>query len=129
MIALRRFQELPRLDRILVVTAVGLVIAMGVTQVGSVRNRRYVRDMTSHLWDFATQQESYRYDHAVYAASQSELAAFTASPNLTLTINEATRDGWSASASHRGSTVRCDLFVGTAAPIGHAREEGLIECG
>ncbi len=129
MIALRRFQELSRLDRIIVVTPVGLVIAIGVTQVGSIRNRRYVRDLTSHLRDFATRQESYRYDHAVYAASQSELAAFTASPNLTLAIDEATADGWSGTASHREVTIRCDLFVGTAAPIGHAREEGVIECG
>ena len=47
---------------------------------------------------------------------------------VTLTINEATGGGWSATASQAQTPKKCYLFYGNASPIGTATEEGKITC-
>ena len=54
---------------------------------------------------------------------------YSSSANVTISVNEATILGWSATAEHSESLVQCNLFVGDASPVGAATLEGSLECG
>jgi hypothetical protein len=56
------------------------------------------------------------------------LKNYRPSAGVTLTINEATGGGWSATTTHDVSTKKCYLFYGSAAPVGTATQEGKINC-
>ena len=124
-----RLLDLPALETTVIVVVVALLIAVSIPFRGILRNRRYADELALHLTALATQQESYLYDHAVYAGNQRQLVVFVANSNLSVTVKEATSTGWSAVAAHGSAPVRCSIFVGNAAPVGGATHEGDIECG
>lgn len=75
-------------------------------------------------------QESYYYDHRVYAADVDALTGrgYRPGPEVRVVVHEATRAGWSATAAHRSAPVECALFVRDAAPVGSAAAAGAIVC-
>ena len=50
------------------------------------------------------------------------------SAKYSITVNEATPSGWSATAISVNTTQQCYLFSGAAAPVGTATVEGSISC-
>jgi hypothetical protein len=60
--------------------------------------------------------------------SLSAMANLTPTTGVTLTVDEATPMGWSATAASANTFQKCYLFVGTAAPVGSATIEGNISC-
>ena len=124
-----RLLDLTPLETAVIVVVVALFFAVAIPLRGILRNRRYVDELSFYLTALATQQESYLYDHAVYAGMQGQLVALVANPNVTVTVQEATSMGWSATAAHRSAPVQCSIFVGNAAPVGRATGEGDVECG
>ena len=124
-----RLLDLIPLETVVLVVGVALLFAVSMPLRSILRNRRYADELSVYLTAVATQQESYLYDHAAYAGTHGQLVALIANPNLTVTVQEATSTGWSAIAAHRSAPVQCSLFVGNAAPVGAAADEGDIECG
>ena len=113
-----------------VVTAVGVAFsAWSWPLVSALRSRDHVEAMENTLRNLAAQQESYLYDHATYAGRAVLLGAFDANQNVNVVMREATRAGWSATASHQKSLTECHLFVGSAAPVGPADQMGVPTCG
>ena len=86
--------------------------------------------MATDLRNFAMHEESYFYDRATYSGDVAtiETWGFQESPDVTITINEATLLGWSATATHNLHLVECYIFVGAAAPVGSATVEGSVSC-
>ncbi len=76
--------------------------------------KAYVSAMKSDLRNLASAEEAYYADHKTYVASKSDLD-YTTSVGVSIHI-VATADGWSGSAIHRGTTVRCVIFVGDVEP-------------
>ncbi len=124
-----RLLDFTPLETAVIVVVVALLFAVSIPLRGILRNRRYADELSVYLTALATQQESYLYDHAAYAGMHGQLVALVANPNLTVTVQEATSTGWSAIAAHRSGPVQCSLFVGNAAPVGAATDEGDVECG
>jgi hypothetical protein len=108
-----------------------LLVLVVAEQIDGMRERRRKAEMQSALTSFALAQESYFHDHAVYGDDLISFAdrGFVVSPEATIVVNEATAVGWSATASHSGTVVRCFLYVRVAAPVGVADREGAIRCG
>ena len=48
------------------------------------------------------------------------LSYFNATPDVTLEISAATRDGWKAVARHQKTRAECRIAMGTAVPPGEA---------
>lgn len=117
-------------ELMVVVVIVGLLAAIAGPQFANARERTYVAVMTTNLRNFATAEESYFYDFATYSGDAADVQARGAelSKDVTLTINEATLSGWSATATHIGTPVKCYMFMGSAAPVGAATAEGVIAC-
>lgn len=117
-------------ELLIIVLAVGLLAAVGSGELASWRERELARTMRSDLLRFAAAQESYYYDRRVYAADPAavQVTGFKPSAGVRLHVHEATLAGWSATATHADTHVRCFLFVRTAAPVGSATVAGTVHC-
>ena len=117
-------------ELLLVVTIIGLLSTIAMPRLKHVRDRALIATMKRDLRTFAMHQESHYYDRASYTDDLAALTAagYSPSPDVTISVNEATVLGWSATAEHSGSMVECYLFVGDASPLGSATIEGNLEC-
>jgi prepilin-type N-terminal cleavage/methylation domain-containing protein len=118
------------IEMLIVVVIVGLLTAIAIPRIQTVRGRAFVATMKSDLRNFAVAEESYFYDFRNYAGDMATLRArgHGTSPGVSVLINEATPMGWSATVSHVSTAVRCYLFTGGAAPVGAATEDGFLTC-
>ena len=108
----------------------GLLMAIVVPQVRRFRDRALVATMRSDLRNFAVLEESYFYDRATYSGDLAAIKTwgFQSSSGVTVSINEATLLGWSATATHNLHLIECYIFIGAAAPVGSATVEGSVSC-
>jgi prepilin-type N-terminal cleavage/methylation domain-containing protein len=118
------------IEMLIVVVIVGLLTAIAIPRIQTVRGRAFVATMKSDLRNFAVAEESYLYDFQAYAGNVATLQArgYEVSPGVAVLVNEATPMGWSATVSHTSTAVRCYLFTGSAAPVGAATDDGLLRC-
>jgi prepilin-type N-terminal cleavage/methylation domain-containing protein len=118
------------IELVVVVSIVGIVAAIATKQMGHTQVKAYVSAMKADLRNFALAEESYFYDNGVYASSDSMIGAagFVLTPAVSITVNEATKSGWSATAEHQRTGIKCYLFSESAAPIGAATEVGNLVC-
>lgn len=109
---------------------VGLLAALAVPRWARLTERSIVAAMRTDIRNLAVLEESHFYDRAAYTADLALLGSrgFVVTAGVQLDIKEATNTGWSVSASHPNSTQECHLFVGTAAPVGSATEDGRVDC-
>jgi prepilin-type N-terminal cleavage/methylation domain-containing protein len=117
-------------ELLLVFTIIGLLATIAMPRLKHVKDRALIATMKRDLRTFAMHQESHYYDRASYTDDLAALTAagYSPSPDVTISVNEATVLGWSATAQHAGSLVQCYLFVGDASPLGSATIEGNLEC-
>ncbi|MFC1639830.1 type IV pilin protein [Gemmatimonadota bacterium] len=118
------------IELLLVVTIIGLLAMISMPRLKHMKDRALIANMKHDLRTFAMHQESHYYDRASYTDDMAALTAggYSPSANVTISVNEATILGWSATADHTESLVECYLFVGDASPIGAATVEGNLEC-
>jgi len=118
------------IELMVVIVVIGLLAAIAGPQLNAARERTYLGVMVSDLRNFATAEESYFYDFATYTSDPTQITShgFQTSANVTLTVNEATVSGWSATASDSFTPRQCYLYLGTAAPVGSAHSEGVPAC-
>jgi Tfp pilus assembly protein PilE len=124
------WRGLGAVELLIIVAAVGLLAAVGSGELANWRERELAQAMRADLMRFAAAQESYYYDRRVYAADPAavQVTGFKPSAGVRLQVNEATLAGWSATALHGDTHVRCFLFVRAAAPVGSATVAGTVHC-
>ncbi len=93
----------------------------------STREGAYRAAMKSDLRYLASAEEVYYADHETYVASESDLD-YTSSTGVSIHINQATADGWWASAIHSGTTMQCAIFVGDVEPPASDAQPGAPYC-
>jgi type IV pilus assembly protein PilA len=116
------------IELLIVVVIIGILAAIAIPKYSNTREKSYVAVMKSDLHNVATAEEAFFYDSAKYAANFTQMANFKPTVGVTITINEATNLGWSATAVSVTTPRQCYLFSGTAAPVGTATIEGSISC-
>ena len=118
------------IELLIVVVIIGLLAAIALPKFGFTKERAYVSTMKSDLRNLATAQEAYWNDYATYYAGSvpSSQLLYKPSPNVTITIAEASAGGWSATSSHIGTPVICGIFTGSAAAVPPATNAGLVAC-
>jgi len=117
-------------ELLLVFTIIGLLATIALPRMKHVKDRALIATMKRDLRTFAMHQESHYYDRASYTDDLAALnaAGYASSRDVSISVNEATVLGWSATAEHAQSMVECYLFVGDASPLGTATVEGSLEC-
>jgi prepilin-type N-terminal cleavage/methylation domain-containing protein len=116
------------IELLIVVVIIGILAAIAIPKFSSTREKSYMGAMKSDLRNLATQQEIYHNSNYTFSTSAASIG-FVNSEGVTVTINEATGTGWSATAAHPGYPgAVCELFQGDATPTGPATIEGSMEC-
>jgi prepilin-type N-terminal cleavage/methylation domain-containing protein len=115
------------IELLIVVVIIGILAAIAIPKFANTKGKAYAAAMRSDLRNLAVAQESYLYDHAVYAGS---LGAMNVNPSngVTITIGAATAQGWNAQAEHyMASPIRCYIYVGNT-PLPPATTDGVVVC-
>jgi prepilin-type N-terminal cleavage/methylation domain-containing protein len=106
------------IELLIVVVIIGILASIAIPKFSAVREKAYVAAMKSDLKNLATQQEVYYNLSFVFASTLSAVQQ-TTSEGITLTINEASGTGWSATATHAAlATAQCGIYHGDAAAAG-----------
>src|SRR5881392_3961760 len=116
------------IELLIVVVIIGILAAIAIPKFANTKEKAYIGAMKSDLRNLATAEEAFFYDSSTYTPNLSAMNNFKASTGVSLTVNEATAQGWSATASSANTTHRCYLFSGAAAAVGSATTEGRISC-
>lgn len=118
------------IELMIVIAIMGLLSAIALNRLFGSRDRSFVAAMRSDIRNLTLAQESYFYDNDTYGDDVTALEnhGFTITTGVSFTVNEATVTGWSATVSHAVTAIRCYVFVGAAAPVGSATQQGEISC-
>jgi prepilin-type N-terminal cleavage/methylation domain-containing protein len=116
------------IEMMMVVVIIGILVTILIPRYASTKERARVAAMQSDLHNLANAEESYYYDYANYTTSLTRMPSYQTSPGVTITVGEASQGGWSATAASNGTARQCFLFVGNAAPVGVATQEGQVAC-
>ena len=116
------------IELMIVIVIIGILATMAILNYTSTKQKSYEAQMKSDLRNLATAEEAYFYDSSAYTASLPLMNNFTPSAGSAIVVNEATKVGWSATASSTGTGRKCYLFMGTATPVGTATKEGVAVC-
>jgi type IV pilus assembly protein PilA len=116
------------IELLMVVVIIGLLASVLVPRFANSRERAFVGAMKSDLRNLASAEEEYFYDYQSYTVTVTNLVGFRASTGVTVTVNQATEGGWSATTTHNNTPRQCFLYVGSATPVGAATVDGQITC-
>ncbi len=116
------------IELLIVVVIIGILAALAIPKFSNTREKAYVAAMKSDLRNLATAEEAFFYDSAKYATNFGQMNNLAPTIGVTITVNEATKQGWSATAASTNTPRQCYVFSGTAAPVGSATIEGNISC-
>jgi len=117
-------------ELLVTMAVIGILASLALPQLQGFRRRSMVSTMQADLRTFAMHQESHFYDTSTYTDDLVVLRAkgFQNSPEVSVTVNEATFLGWAATMKHAQLLIECYMFIGNAAPVGTAVAEGQIAC-
>jgi prepilin-type N-terminal cleavage/methylation domain-containing protein len=116
------------IELMVVVVIMGLLAAIALPRYSAMKAKAHFANMQTTLKNLGQAEETFFADHGEYSSSLDSLN-FTPSPEMTLTVVEATSTGWSASISHPlAQPKKCSFFLGTAAPVPPATIQGSLGC-
>jgi len=116
------------IELLVVVVIIGMLAAIAIPKFTNTREKAYVSAMKTDLRNLATAEEAFFYDSAKYTTNFTLMANFSPTLGDSVTINEATSLGWSATIASLNTGRRCYVFSGAATPPGTATIEGNISC-
>jgi len=116
------------IELLIVIVIIGILAAMAVLNYSTAREKAQMAGMKADLRNLATAEEAYFYDSASYTTSLPLMNNYTPSKSNTVVVNEATKVGWSATATNLNTPKKGYLFMGTATPVGSSTTEGLVSC-
>jgi type II secretion system protein G len=127
-LAVARFRGFTLIEMMMVVVIIGILVTVLIPRFANTKEKALVTTMKSDLRNLAGAEESYYYDYASYTTSLGAMPSYQTSPSVTVTVNEANQGGWAATATSNGTVRQCFLFVGNAAHVGVATQEGQVAC-
>jgi type IV pilus assembly protein PilE len=113
---MKRNRGFTLIELMIVVVIIGILATVAVGRFEKVKKRGQVAAVQSDLRNLSVSQEAYHTEHITYTLNLADLE-FNQTNGVTITMNEATSQGWGATATHAGdATIQCGIYVGAAAP-------------
>jgi prepilin-type N-terminal cleavage/methylation domain-containing protein len=109
---------------------IGILALIAIPKYTDARHRAFKATLRSDLKNLATQEELYYREATRYTSDLTALEGGE-SRGVTVTVNEATNEGWAAVAVHEGlPDQRCGIYSGKADPSGGdpADRPGVVMC-
>lgn len=117
------------IELLIVVVIIGILATIAIPKFTASKGKALTASMRSDLRNLVVSQDGYYFSYSAYTTSLTDLDVIP-SKGVAITVHAADAAGWSATATHAaGAPEECGIFIGTAAPVGPAVSEGLINCG
>ncbi len=118
------------IELLVVVTIIGILVAIAIPKFAQTKERAIIAKMRSDLRNLATSQEAYFNTYLTYYSGgvPSAEMAYAPSQGVSIAISNVTAAGWASSATSTGTSVECQLYLGSGGPMGVALQEGSIAC-
>lgn len=124
------------IELLIVVVVIGILAVIAIPKFSATREQAFLSAMKSDLRNLATQQEIYYADAENYEYTMDKVALeFAESEGVTVSIDEADADGWTATASHTGlADITCAVYYGEVATVptttaaGEPDAQGVVHC-
>ncbi len=115
------------IELLIVMVVIGVLAAIAMPKFTGSREKAFINTLKADLRNLSSLQEIYHGDNVTYSTVLSDLQ-FTPSSGVTVTVVTADGLGWSATASHTGTTETCAIFHGQAAALAPATIVGVVAC-
>ena len=112
------------IELLIVVVIIGILAAIAIPKFANTKEKAYVAAMKSDLRNLATAEEGYFADNQTYTTDLG--TAFQSSQGVTVGSYAADGKGWSAQATHTGTSKKCDIYVGSK--VAGTSKDGVPEC-
>ena len=111
------------IELLIVVVIIGILAAIAIPKFANTKEKAYLATMKSDLRNLLAAQENYFADNITYTTATANLN-IQISTGVTLSITNASAQGWTATASHNGTTRTCGVWYGNGmtAPVAGAIE-------
>lgn len=118
------------IELLVVVVIIGILVAIAIPKFAQTKERAVVAKMRSDLRNLATSQEAYFNTYLTYYSGgvPSAQMAYAPSTGVSIALSSVSASGWAASATSTGTTVECQLYLGSGGPMGVATQEGSVAC-
>ncbi|HET9983884.1 MAG TPA: prepilin-type N-terminal cleavage/methylation domain-containing protein, partial [Longimicrobiales bacterium] len=104
------------IELLIVVVIIGVLAAIAIPKFSKSRERAYFSAMRSDLRNLATAEEIYYSANSQYTNTLSNMADFTLSKDVSISVGDPSSIGYYANATHNlaASGKGCSIFYGTA---------------
>jgi len=119
------------IELLIVLLIIGVLASIAIPRFSNAKIKANVTVMKSDLRNLVTAEESYLAEAGTYYNGPVPASGtpFQASPGVTITLSDVTSAGWAATATHAAvAGWTCAVFMGAAAPVAPASNEGIISC-
>lgn len=115
------------IELLIVVVIIGILAAVAIPKFTNTKEKAYITSMKADLRNLVTAEEGYLADFLTYTSDLG--TRYQSSSGVTINISNVVANGWSASATHVGTSQTCTIFYGSGAtPIPPATNEGEPAC-
>lgn len=115
------------IELLIVVVIIGILAAIAIPKFSNTKEKAYIVAMKTDLRNLVTAQEGYLADFQTYTTDLG--IRFQESQGITVSLSGVSASGWSAKATHVGTSQNCTIFYGSGAtPVPPAVNEGEPAC-
>ncbi len=115
------------IELLTVMIIIGVLATIAFAKLQSSKDKAIVAGMVSDLHAVAEEQEGYYFQNRSYSPTIDSLTLNPTQGNVPLIVS-GDASGWSGQISNPKVAKQCYIFVGTAAPLGSATLDGIIDC-
>lgn len=114
-----------------VMVVLGVLVGIAWGKYNNSKEKALEATLVSDIRNLATAQELYHREHEIYASTAAEIDVLIhPSPASSMHITAGTNMGWAAWNEIEGTTMRCELYVGSdvTSPLGYSAQSERIAC-
>jgi type IV pilus assembly protein PilA len=116
------------IELMVVVVILAILAAMTIPRMKNTKGRAHAAALRTDLRNLANAEEAFFASNSRYTAAFDSLN-FRGSPGVIVVIPSATKQGWSASATHPESyPLKCAIYSGPVTPLPPATTESEVGC-